>query len=498
MEQMSFLDELNSKYKVENFSAANKCEDLKRRELEEHYFNYVEITDKFNRQTVSFQKNKTNVVHRWLKYKEGFSAELVEELLKEMNLDSNSVILDPFIGSGTTALVCHLINYSCIGFDILPTSKLAIDVKSNISQYNVGEIEELIEEFKNIEVANDYQDILPYTTITKGAYPYETDRFLAYITQWINTSKYSSETKSLFLLSVVNSLEEMSYTIKSGQYLSWDCRAPKVIEINKQRKEKGQKEISFKKVRETIAAPKDRILLELEKMLYDIRSLQKTDTIKDKTLIDFRKKSVLFELPLLEDNSISGVITSPPYCNRYDYTRTYALELSYLGVNDIQLKKLRQELLSCTVESKSKESALKSFYQQINEMQRYESVVDIIQNDSVLQEVLSALKKRQEMGEINNNGILRMVEGYFTELCFIYAELYRVCKKGAVVAFVNDNVRYGGEVIPVDFISTAFAEKVGFKIRKIYVLKQQKGNSSQQMAKYGRVPLRKSITIWYK
>jgi site-specific DNA-methyltransferase (cytosine-N4-specific) len=59
-------------------------------------------------------------------------------------------------------------------------------------------------------------------------------------------------------------------------------------------------------------------------------------------------------------------------------------------------------------------------------------------------------------------------------------------------------VRYAGEVIPVDFISTELAEKIGFKPIKVYTLKQEKGNSSQQMKKFGRVPLRKSITILEK
>ena len=91
-----------------------------------------------------------------------------------------------------------------------------------------------------------------------------------------------------------------------------------------------------------------------------------------------------------------------------------------------------------------------------------------------------------------------MVDGYFTELGFLFAELFRVCKSGARLAFVNDNVRYAGEVIPVDYLTTDLAEQLGFKAVKIYTLKQQKGNSSQQMAKYGRVALRKSITIWEK
>ena len=91
-----------------------------------------------------------------------------------------------------------------------------------------------------------------------------------------------------------------------------------------------------------------------------------------------------------------------------------------------------------------------------------------------------------------------MVNGYFTELTFIFAELYRTCKSGAKVAFVNDNVRYAGEVIPVDYLTTLLAEQIGFKAVKIYTLRQQKGNSSQQMKKYGRIALRKSITIWEK
>ena len=121
--------------------------------------------------------------------------------------------------------------------------------------------------------------------------------------------------------------------------------------------------------------------------------------------------------------------------------------------------------------------------------------MNIVDENAALQEINNALKNRNENGEINNKGVLKMVEGYFTELTFLFSELYRVCKTGAYVAFVNDNV---SEVIPVDFLTTNLAEQIGFTPVKIYTLKQQKGNSSQQMKKYGRVALRKSITIWKK
>ena len=60
----------------------------------------------------------------------------------------------------------------------------------------------------------------------------------------------------------------------------------------------------------------------------------------------------------------------------------------------------------------------------------------------------------------------------------------------------NDNVRYAGVSISVDLILSEIAENTGFKIKKILVLPQEKGNSSQQMGIHGRNSLRKSIYIW--
>jgi hypothetical protein len=120
----------------------------------------------------------------------------------------------------------------------------------------------------------------------------------------------------------------------------------------------------------------------------------------------------------------------------------------------------------------------------------------VVTTNEALAEINRALHTRNQRGEINNSGVLGMINQYFTELTFIYAELFRVCRSGARIAFVNDNVRYAGEIIPVDLLCTQLAHRIGFVPEKIHVLPQKKGNSSQQMGKYGRVELRKSITIW--
>jgi site-specific DNA-methyltransferase (cytosine-N4-specific) len=192
----------------------------------------------------------------------------------------------------------------------------------------------------------------------------------------------------------------------------------------------------------------------------------------------------------MAENQFSGVITSPPYANRYDYTRTYALELAYLGVNE-DIFNLRQSQLSCTVENKPKLNDLEKHYEKTGQSDRFKLILNTVQSNKTLSEINAALEKRLKLGEINNKGVLPMINQYFTELTFVFSELYRVCKSGAYVAFVNDNVRYAGEIIPVDLLSTNLAEQVGFQPVNVFVLPQRKGNSSQQMGRYGRVALRK-------
>ena len=63
---------------------------------------------------------------------------------------------------------------------------------------------------------------------------------------------------------------------------------------------------------------------------------------------------------------------------------------------------------------------------------------------------------------------------------------------------VNDNVRYHGEEVPVDLILSDFAEQWGLRCKEIWTLQRGKGNSSQQMGKFGRVELRKAVYHWVR
>ncbi len=476
-----------------SFSHDAICAHDERVSLEKKYAGYLEETIKFNRKLVSYQGNKGAIVHGWIKYREGFSAQLVEDLLQEFGIEPGRKILDPFGGSATTLLVAKSMGIDAVGIEIMSICHLAWDAKSLFQEYNLDELRAIRKQL----VATQPTEIdtrFPHIAITESAFSSETEQAIMFYTQWIENLYASESTKTLFRLLITSILEEVSYTRKDGQYLRWDYRSNKVRERNRIRVSQGKRPI--RKVDfGPLPSVKDALLGAFDIVIGDIRKLQALTFRSGQQ--EMIHGNSLFVLPTFDPDQFDAVITSPPYCNRYDYTRTYALELAYLGEGD-DIFNLRQSQLSCTVENRPKLEALEEHYKSIGQHERYQRILRTVQDNLAFQEINQALQTRWERGDMNNRGVLRMVEGYFTELTFIFAELLRTCKPGAQVAFVNDNVRYGGEVIPVDLLTTDLATTLGFEVIKIYVLPQRKGNSSQQMGKFGREALRKSITVWRK
>lgn len=496
MQQLSFFPDVvkqRAELKRATFSYSGVCSEDARIALEERYGHLLEETDKFNRQLVSFQANRTETLHSWLKYREGFSADLVEILIDQFGIGPKDTILDPFAGSCTTLLVAKMLGINGVGIELLPHCHLAWEAKSRAFDYNLSKLREirgLVKETTPPATTAEF----PHLTITRSAFPAQTERDLMNYTYWVETLNVSQDAKTLCRLILTSILEVISYTRKDGQYLRWDTRAQKIVERNAKRVAAGKRPV--KGIHKgKLPDVKEAFIKALNKIIVDVIELQREPPPSSHQ--ELIAGNTLYVLPGMEANQFAGVITSPPYANRYDYTRTYALELAYLNVgNDIF--DFRQRQLSCTVENKPKLDELGKWYQSTGRTNRYEHITGVIQNNKALAEVNAALQTRNNLGEINNEGVLRMIDQYFTELAFVFAELHRVCRGGAHIAFVNDNVRYAGEIIPVDLISTSLAEQIGFEPIRVYVLPQRKGNSSQQMKRYGRAALRKSITVWKK
>ncbi len=73
--------------------------------------------------------------------------DLIERLVKTLS-DEDNIILDPFLGSGTTMLACRNLNRSCIGVDISPNYSL-LSSKRTQSEAPLGE--EVIYQYYKLE-----------------------------------------------------------------------------------------------------------------------------------------------------------------------------------------------------------------------------------------------------------------------------------------------------------------------------------------------------------
>ncbi|HPG41429.1 MAG TPA: DNA methyltransferase [bacterium] len=467
--------------------------DTKREILFEKLKNQIEINPSLNRTLVSFQANKKEYFYRWFKYKEGFSKKLVQFFLSQYH-PAPGHILDPFAGVGSTLFAAKELGWKATGIELLPVGVFAFESRIASESVNIECLKEEINKFLLTFKAgeNNIPKRINHITITKGAFPDDSENNLNYFLNYCTGIK-DLNVRKLFEFSAFSVLEEISYTRKDGQYLRWDYRANK--SWGKVKFDKGK-----------IYPFSEAITKKLADMYQDLKFGNDDDLFsqldEEKGFTGIMPKllqgSSLELMPKFENDIFDFIMTSPPYCNRYDYTRTYALELVYLGYNDEHVKKLRQEMLSCTVENKEKLNILKDIYKQSGKTESFDQIFSMYNTNDAMLEVNNTLVALNKKNLLNNSNVPRMVKNYFLEMAFIIYEMYRVLKPGGYSVMVNDNVRYGGQEIPVDLILSDFAVNFGFELEKIWTLPTGKGNSSQQMGDHGRSELRKCVYVWRK
>ena len=428
-----------------------------------------------SRRLVSYQGNKAAPGFRWMKYKEGFSAQLVERLLSG---SGPGAVLDPFSGIGTTPLTASRTGRRATGVEIMPVGNLMAKAITAIANgLGQGQLASASAGLLD-SVANgrpDPKHAFPHVRITKGAFSPQAEEDIAKVRQFVAATA-DRNLATVLNAACVAAIEEVSYTRKDGQYLRWDPRSGRTAST---RLDKGQ-----------LPTLAEALKRRLSQITEDVPAVKQNYAGPLPRLID---GSCLTELRGLESGAFDTVITSPPYANRYDYTRTYALELAYLGYDEAAFKTLRQALLSATVENRSKRDELRAAYGNSNGISRLFTLVD---ENAALNEVLDIL--REHADELGNRNVIRLLEYYFTEMAVVISELARLVVPGGQVFMVNDNVRYHGEETPVDLILSDFAEQLGFRCKTIWALPRGKGNSSQQMGRFGRQEIRKCVYYWVR
>ena len=396
---------------------------------------------------VSPRGNQHIPIHNWYAYKHGYSRELAVYIINEFDLSEGSWVLDPFCGSGTTLLTCKELGINARGFDILPFSVFLTNVK--ISDYDVAELEQQLTLFTgSMREASSFKKMsLPDIPLVKKAFRPEVEERLLELKSTIDAIS-APKVRAFFNLGFLNILESVSNTSKAGGFLRLIQRDvnPNVIES-----------IFLDKVKS---------------MLKDVIEHGKFE--KDRTV------SVVAEIgdarKLSTKQRFDAVITSPPYPNRHDYTRIYALEMvfDFVTTNE-ELKGIRYQTIRSHVEARKKYEA--AGYRK--------------------PEILDNLIEEIRRNGTNNPQVIGMIEGYFEDMYLALSEISRCLKNKGRVGLVVSNVRFAGVNIAVDELLAEIGAQVGLTPKEILVARYR-GNSSQQMRDYMRKPSRESIVIWRK
>jgi len=439
-QQMLFMEETVA---VENLYPSGS----KREEIEEKFKNTIHEELKLG-SLVSYVGNKNIPFLRIYRYKEAFAFSFVKDFLRRFEASPDDYVFDPFSGLGTTMFTSMLSGMPSVGIDKLPVAYFISKTLPLLLLLNENELKEMWMSLIPMIEKSQPADVAMDVPIMKVAFNEETLLTLRKLKSTIDV--LPDPYRDIFLLLFFSILEECSFTSKDGQFLRLkrNKRLSNPVEAMSRKVAQVEEDVRRIKMFFSHSSIDEKIMPDV--YLGDTRDLSD---------IKFRKKPTI-------------IITSPPYANRYDYTRTYSLELCFHFVKNFEeLKAIRFGILRSHIESKIKRGE--------------------IPPHPVIKEVVESLGRKK----LNNPKIPGMIVTYFIDMQKVIKEWFKVLAPGAKVAMVVDNVRFEGELIPVDLVLSEMAEEAGFEVKEIIVARY-KGNSSQQMKKYGKVPVRESIVIW--
>ena len=406
------------------------------------YTDYFEVYGRI----MQFNKNKTEPFHRWYPFVEGYSREFIQSIIKE-NGKKGLVCLEPFSGSGTTALELQNSGIECFSFEVNPLMYLVARVKLE-NRYTVERINEYLDHICSYRASIDAVDLKSefktlYQSDDKKKWNYNKEVAEAVQKLHCAIKNIDDEVyRELFTVALAAILLDVSNLYRNGKCLSY---------------KKGWKERTLTET-EVFAKFDQKVRNEL---IVDIQKSLCQSPINNKQKL-FNMDSRIGIDEKIADNSIDLVITSPPYLNSRDYTDTYMLELKTLGFtqNNDEIRHLREQTLRSHVQIKWKDKAC----------------VDNRYLRSTLEELETASRKTK----IWNNSIIDMIRLYFVDIQKIFKISYKKLKKGGKIYFNVSNSAYFNVLVNTLEICASIAEGEGYTVKEIRKARNLKTSPQQK------------------
>lgn len=383
--------------------------------------------------------------HDWYRFVLSFPPHLVRDYLDRFAVDEEHTVLDPFCGTGTTLVECKKLGIPSVGVEALPSSAFVSNTKLDWSI----DSDELMD--RALEIAADARRRLAADGIADEPSNHDVD--VSKLRQLpVDALKLiPKDAISPLPLHKTLILRDELERRWSDEYTNHEMLALASALVGDISNLKFGPEVGLGKVKQD-AAVVSAWLHRISKIASDIKVLPDADQSAEVKCGDSRRID-----ELLPSNSVDAVITSPPYPNEKDYTRTVRIESVILGFFEdrIDLRSTKQNLLRSNSRTVYKDDADDGW---LPSNSRAHELADLIEN------------RRIELGKTSGfeKQYANVVRLYFGGMARHLQSLTKVLKPGARLAYVvGDQASFFRILIQTGQILAEIAQEIGYEIEGI-------------------------------
>jgi len=381
--------------------------------------------------------------HDWYRFVLSFPPHLVRDYVKDFGLTKNSVVLDPFCGTGTTLIEAKLLGLKSVGSEANSFAHFAASVKLD---WDI-DADQLLA--KSRDVAYTALELLKLHGFDDAHPSGEKPKKLKLRTLDADTEKLLLSNsisplplhKTLVLLDCLKEIEKERF-YRHALLALGNALVYKISNLH------FGPEVGVRNPKSDVSVISS-WLEEVEKIVSDIKSISGKKYPKSQVHLGDSRAIANFIHPC----SIDAVITSPPYPNEKDYTRTTRLESVLLGF----------------INSKEELRALKKTLVRSNTRGIYKGDDDDqwISDYPEIQKIADEIEKRRIALE-KDSGFERLygrvTKLYFGGMARHLADLRKLLRPGAQLAYVvGDQASYLRVMIRTGELLAEIAMALGYE-----------------------------------
>ena len=426
--------------------------------------------------------NKLSIVdrpaHDWYRFVLSFPPHLVRDSLKRLNIGPRHVVLDPFCGTGTTIVECLKLGIPSIGIEANPMAYFASRVKTDWSPDpdRLLDHANAVAERANGKLKSDgIEDNIPlplfHATRTSRHDQNPVLRTLTPEKQKLLLTNSISPLplhKTLVLLDCLSDCHDARYhdhellaLAKALVYPISNLHFGPEVGVGTPK---------------TDAPVVSAWLAKVEAMAYGLRILR---TLKSAPAQVYHADSRRIT-EIITSRSVDAVITSPPYPNEKDYTRTTRLESVLLDfIRDKEdIRALKCRLVRSNTRGVYKDDDDDQWVSQNREVQRIAKAIE---------------KRRIDLGKTSGFERMyhRVTKLYFGGMARHLASLRAILKPGAHLAYVvGDQASYLRVMIRTGRLLAQIAESLGYEVLGIDLFRTRLATATKEQLREEIVVLR--------